>query len=71
MNLAFNLDGLGVDAGEPELLLPEGVQDVVGHDSLHVVDLGRELELLYQTGDHHGSGCAGNSALRNNIAKMN
>jgi hypothetical protein len=34
-----------------------------------VVDLGRELELLHQTGDHHGSGCARNSALRNIIAK--
>ena len=34
---------VGVDAGQTKLLLLERLQDVVGHDPLHLVQLRRQL----------------------------
>ena len=35
-----------VDAGQAELFLLERLQDVVGHDALHLVQLRRQLRLV-------------------------
>ncbi len=53
-----------------DVYLPESVENIVGHDSLHVIDLGSKLEFLDQTGNHHGSGCTRDAALHNIIIKI-
>ena len=51
----YTLLYLSVDAREAELFLLQRFKDVVGNDSLHLIQLGRQLELLDQSGDDHRS----------------
>ena len=54
---------LEVDAGKAELLLLEGVKDVVRDNSPHSVQLPGELELLDEGGGDHGGGGPGDASL--------
>merc|ERR1719420_1482036 len=54
---------LEVDTGKAELLLLEGVKDVIGNNSPHSVQLPGQLELLDKGGGHHGGGGPGDAGL--------
>merc|ERR1719420_2743523 len=54
---------LEVDTGKAELLLLEGVKDVIGNNSPHSVQLPGQLELLDKGGGHHGGGGPGDASL--------
>merc|ERR1719420_2728117 len=54
---------LEVDTGKAELLLLEGVKDVIRNDSSHSVQLPGQLELLDKGGGDHGGGGAGDAGL--------
>ena len=54
---------LEVNPGKTELLLLEGVKDVIGNNSPHSVQLPGKLELLDKGGGHHGGGGPGDAGL--------
>ena len=54
---------LEVDAGKAELLLLEGVKDVIRDNSPHSVQFPGELELLDEGGGDHGGGGPGDAGL--------
>merc|ERR1719420_2794847 len=54
---------LEVNPGKAELLLLEGVKDVIGNNSPHSVQLPGQLELLDKGGGHHGGGGPGDAGL--------
>merc|ERR1719420_841692 len=54
---------LEVNPGKAELLLLEGVKDVIGNNSPHSGQLPGQLELLDKGGGHHGGGGPGDAGL--------
>merc|ERR1719516_366193 len=54
---------LDVNAGKAELLLLEGVEDVVGDDAPHPVQLPGQLQLLHEGTAHNGSGGSADASL--------
>ena len=55
---------LDVDAGQTELLLLEGVEDVVGDDSPHPVQLPGQLQLLDEGAADDGGGGSADASLQ-------
>ena len=55
---------LDVNAGKTELLLLEGVEDVVGDDAPHPVQLPGQLQLLHEGTAHNGSGGSADASLQ-------
>ena len=53
-----------VDAGQTELLLLEGVEDVVGDDSPHPVQLPGQLQLLDEGAADDGGGGSADASLQ-------
>ena len=58
---------LDVDAGQTELLLLEGVEDVVGDDSPHPVQLPGQLQLLDEGAADDGGGGSADASLQRYI----
>merc|ERR1719365_428219 len=54
---------LNVNAGQAQLLLLEGIEDVVGDDAPHPVQLPGQLQLLYEGAAHNGSGGSADASL--------
>merc|ERR1719175_294781 len=54
---------LDVNAGQAQLLLLEGVEDVVGDDAPHPVQLPGQLQLLHEGAAHNGSGGSADASL--------
>merc|ERR1719300_1026389 len=54
---------LNVNAGQAQLLLLEGVKDVVGDDAPHPVQLPGQLQLLDEGAAHNGSGGSADASL--------
>merc|ERR1719348_2294015 len=54
---------LDVNAGQTQLLLLEGVEDVVGDDAPHPVQLPSQLQLLHEGAAHNGSGGPADASL--------
>merc|ERR1719300_724905 len=54
---------LNVNAGQAQLLLLEGVEDVVGDDAPHPVQLPGQLQLLDKGAAHNGSGGSADASL--------
>merc|ERR1719468_1371909 len=54
---------LDIDAGEAELLLLQGVQDVVGDNASHSLQLDTKLQLLDEGGCDNSGGGSGDTAL--------
>ena len=61
---------LDVNAGKTELLLLEGVEDVVGDDAPHPVELPGQLQLLDKGAAHNGSGGSADASLQGWDAKL-
>merc|ERR1719391_587169 len=54
---------LNVNAGQAQLLLLEGVEDVVGDDAPHPVQLPGQLQLLHKGAAHNGGGGSADASL--------
>merc|ERR1719391_1552895 len=54
---------LNVNARQAQLLLLEGVEDVVGDDAPHPVQLPGQLQLLHEGAAHNGSGGSADASL--------
>merc|ERR1719300_905016 len=54
---------LNVNAGQAQLLLLESVEDVVGDDAPHPVQLPGQLQLLHEGAAHNGSGGSADASL--------
>merc|ERR1719462_27245 len=54
---------LNVNAGQAQLLLLEGVEDVVGDDAPHPVQLPGQLQLLHEGAAHNGGGGPADASL--------
>ena len=55
---------LNVNAGQAQLLLLEGVEDVVGDDAPHPVQLPGQLQLLHEGAAHNGGGGSADASLQ-------
>merc|ERR1719228_2195061 len=60
VSVLLNLD---INTGEAELLLLEGVQDIIGNNTSHSLQLSAELKLLEDTSNDNTSGGSGDTSL--------